>query len=1202
MARKIIMVFLACLFATSAYGAIAWRWEYGASPESLDRFMRDPGFPSDVTILDDVDFIFGTNSDWLIQYDEGIDNQLLFITANTSCTATTDPMFEILVGASPTADQEVFGVSKGTQASNTSLLALDEDGDLTIAGSILNIRAIALTFPADNGDAGEQLQTDGSGGLTWEAAGGTGTASGSDTQIQYNDGGTNFGGIASFIYDDTRIECADDFELAFGTDADWIINYDTTAAQLLLYSNANGATATTDPMFQVLADYDTASGGNITVDQDIFGVAKGTQATNVDLFVVDEDGDVTIAGDEAVAGSTTITTNLTVNGDTDIGNAATDTLTITASIDGDVYIDDTSGATPSLIFRDGTDETATFIKADSGYLSMTTPAADGFSVLTGNLKVGGGTPGVSLNGEDVYVTGTFEVDGSTQFDGAVSNTSTASFTGDVTLDDQISGTFASNDEEILITNTATTLVADNLVEFVMAAQTTNTYILALTQTPDADADNDYLICADTTGTGVAFVLSDGGGTGWTLDADKLVRLDADSTEHTQTAGVLDIDLKAKTDNTAAINLNVNYMAGGGDHDVAGLLINLDDDADAAAELIGIEIASSDDDASAVTKAIKIQNSVAVGAQIVTGVAGVALDIDAPLQTQTAGTVDIDFSSVTTATEAVNIDVDVGDTQSGAEIITGVLVDLDDDTASQTSVIRGFSAVSSDIAGEASTVVTGFYTSGCDAALAAINGYVAIGAVASADVTPSDDDLYVEGTVEVDGATRLDGTTALNAAVTVTLPAASYVKLDGETTANTTTNGVLEIRAQSATATNKAIYVDYQLEETASTAFGLYMDLDDDTNSAGETYSHIYLDNSAAGSADNILGLVTTNAIDDAISCTLGVAGQVMVVDAETAENTITAGIFDIGARFSEDTASVFNINVESEADGATEEVYGIHIEMDDDADNADNEIHGLHVAGDGTNGTGLQHAIVTSGANIDAGLWCETGYLRVGTGSSADLTLGAADNAFIEGTLEVDGNVRLDGVVDIYGTLDSGTNATLPWETNSKTKKRVVIPLSYVSATEIRAGEPGFPALGVGLAGVDEIGTTEGYINLGEGADFVRFGLQLPDDFIDAGNAGDLLLEFDLHEQAGEECNLEVRIFEYGNTTAIITDTIVIADAASRAWSGLVTLSSGIGADADITAEDVLLIELTQEGADDLEDVYVYGARLTYLTGIENTQ
>ena len=88
-----------------------------------------------VQIPDDVNLLMGSGSDWAVQYDEAVDNQLLFVTTNTAAIATTDPMFEILVGTTPTADQQVFGVAKGTQAANTALLTLDEDGDLTILGT-----------------------------------------------------------------------------------------------------------------------------------------------------------------------------------------------------------------------------------------------------------------------------------------------------------------------------------------------------------------------------------------------------------------------------------------------------------------------------------------------------------------------------------------------------------------------------------------------------------------------------------------------------------------------------------------------------------------------------------------------------------------------------------------------------------------------------------------------------------------------------------------------------------------------------------------------------------------------------------------------------------------------------------------------------------------------------------------------------------
>jgi len=45
-------------------------------------------------------------------------------------------MFEILVGTTPTANQQVFGIAKGTQATNTPLFTVDEDGDGDFAGGL----------------------------------------------------------------------------------------------------------------------------------------------------------------------------------------------------------------------------------------------------------------------------------------------------------------------------------------------------------------------------------------------------------------------------------------------------------------------------------------------------------------------------------------------------------------------------------------------------------------------------------------------------------------------------------------------------------------------------------------------------------------------------------------------------------------------------------------------------------------------------------------------------------------------------------------------------------------------------------------------------------------------------------------------------------------------------------------------------------
>lgn len=101
-------------------------------------------------------------------------------------------------------------------------------------------------------------------------------------------------------------------------------------------------------------------------------------------------------------------------------------------------LDDGVTDSPSLTFKDATDETAAFVKTDSGTLGLTTLAADGFKVLVGNFWVGNGTPGTaSMNGEDAYIEGQLEVDGTAQFDGAVTAASTLGVTGVLTASNAI---------------------------------------------------------------------------------------------------------------------------------------------------------------------------------------------------------------------------------------------------------------------------------------------------------------------------------------------------------------------------------------------------------------------------------------------------------------------------------------------------------------------------------------------------------------------------------------------------------------------------------------------------------------------------------------------------------------------------------------------------------------------------------------------
>ena len=63
------------------------------------------------------------------------------------------------------------GVLAATIANGVTTIASQAAGTTAALPQAVTIGGIAYTFPPDNGDAGEQLQTDGAGVLTWEASG-----------------------------------------------------------------------------------------------------------------------------------------------------------------------------------------------------------------------------------------------------------------------------------------------------------------------------------------------------------------------------------------------------------------------------------------------------------------------------------------------------------------------------------------------------------------------------------------------------------------------------------------------------------------------------------------------------------------------------------------------------------------------------------------------------------------------------------------------------------------------------------------------------------------------------------------------------------------------------------------------------------------------------------------------------------------------
>jgi len=154
-------------------------------------------------------------------------------------------------------------------------------------------------------------------------------------------------------------------------------------------------------------------------------------------------GAITIGGTST--GSTIFPGVVSFTGNVGIGNAASDTLTITSVIAGDVTLYDAATDSPSLIFKDATAETATFTKSDGADFAITLSSASrSLYIPTGNLKVGNGTPGTAaMNGDDAYVKGQLEVDGAVQLDGALTTAAGIAATG-ATVSINASSNFATN--------------------------------------------------------------------------------------------------------------------------------------------------------------------------------------------------------------------------------------------------------------------------------------------------------------------------------------------------------------------------------------------------------------------------------------------------------------------------------------------------------------------------------------------------------------------------------------------------------------------------------------------------------------------------------------------------------------------------------------------------------------------------------------
>ena len=703
-AAGLILLFI-LLFGSIAHGAIPWRWEYANDADWMDRFMRAPQWPGALTLANGLTIENSTNN--VLEINENSEDLLLTFSSNTIAATSTTGLVLFNWGAVvPAANQMLFNPVTAAVGTVEGTVYYDSDDDN------LYVRTTAGLVDLTAGGAGNTLDS------------------------AYDQGGAGAGRTINADTGAVAITVA----AQSNNNALIITQSDTNDLDTLQIINAgSGATA-------VSIDIDGQATG-----RDIEGTAAAWFVDGAGAATFGTLSTTTTAG---IGTDLTVTGNTVLNGDTDIGNAVTDTVTITGYINADLSLDDGAGAPPQLIFRDGSDETAAFNKTLTGALTLTTQSDDGLNIAVGNLRVGNGTPGTApMDGEDAY----FE--GQVEFDSQVTHDAVTVMNEWLDLNEELDIDMDAADETVEITTSATTYTADSAVVAITASgagATNNTYLLRLRQNAANDAQDHYLILENNNGDDL-FQINANGTTQWDLEAAGTVRINGDTAANTSTTGVLQLDVQSATNGN--IGMLLTYQQETGATQATGIKIDLNDDTAGAEFFDGINIANSAG-TNATARGLVLANTLdtsIVSAQAA-GAAFATIDAATIDSTLATGVIDLDWDSLTASSEAVNIKA-THLTGGSGQTISAMEIELDADSGNASDTLRGIYINASDVT--ATGFIDGIHIGGLTGIRAAIQtdfGYVRIGTGSAPDITPGDDDLFVEGTLEVDGATRFDSGT------------------------------------------------------------------------------------------------------------------------------------------------------------------------------------------------------------------------------------------------------------------------------------------------------------------------------------------------------------------------------------------------------------------------------------------------------------
>lgn len=135
------------------------------------------------------------------------------------------------------------------------------------------------------------------------------------------------------------------------------------------------------------------------------------------------------------------------------------------------------------------------------------------------------------------------------------------------------------------------------------------------------------------------------------------------------------------------------------------------------------------------------------------------------------------------------------------------------------------------------------------------------------------------------------------------------------------------------------------------------------------------------------------------------------------------------------------------------------------------------------------------------------------------------------------------------------------------------------------------------VAGVMEIGSAEGYVHFDDAADYILFYLPLPETFYYGGSLADLVLGLDLSNTGSTvdgTRTIQVNMYEDGSETGLMLSDELSSSRTARTWVDF----TGFGNDVSITGvNETLIVKINTET--DNDDARLYGARLTYLTGLD---